>query len=142
MALNNIFVDHGYEADEATIYALRSDVARIIRKATDGLRQKDAARKLNIAQGDLSKIRNGHIDALSIERLIRLCVRLGIDCAAQWGASPQLAIAVRGHAAELASACSDAVVNDVPLGEMTSTTSITWMPTGQQAPGAAAPWQD
>lgn len=129
MALQNLFFEHGYADDEATVLALRSDLARILRKATNGLKQKDAAKKLKIAQGDLSKIRNGHIDALSIERLIRLCVRLGVDCAAQWGKSPHLAVAVHGHAAELAKACTDVVVNEVQLeGTLdTTVTPLTWM---------------
>lgn len=126
MALHNIFADHGYDADEATVLALRSDIARIIRTATDGLRQGDAARRLRIAQSDLSKIRNGHIDALSVERLIRLSVRLGISCAAQWGATPHRAAAVRGDAADLAKLASHTVVADVsvPIGEAPAT----WMP--------------
>lgn len=128
MALQNIYSEHGYDADEATVLALRSDLARIIRKATDGLKQQAAAKKLRIAQGDLSKIRNGHIDALSLERLVKLCVRLGIDCAAQWGKSPHIAMAVMGHGAELSKACSDVVISDVPLegGTTLTQTDITW----------------
>lgn len=134
MALHNIYADHGYPADEATVLALRSDIARIIRKATDGLRQKDAARRLRIAQGDLSKIRNGCIDALSVERLVRLCVRLGIDCAAQWGSSPHRAVAVSGDSRALAQIASDTVVAEVPVTGETygeEHARVTWTPTAQ-----------
>jgi predicted XRE-type DNA-binding protein len=115
MSNTNIFSEHGYADDEATVLALRSDVARILREATDGLKQREAAARLGIAQGDLSKIRNGHIDSLSLERLIRLCVRIGIDCAAQWGASPHWALAVQGSATDLARACADTEVEFVDI---------------------------
>ncbi len=126
MAHRNIFAD-SFEADEATVLALRSDIARAIRKATDGLKQKDAAKRLKIAQGDLSKIRNGHIDALSLERLIKLCVRLGIDCAAQWGRSPNAAIAVQGNALELARLLCDAASADA-FATVPQQVDQTWVP--------------
>jgi predicted XRE-type DNA-binding protein len=131
MGTTNIYADHGYSAEDATVLALRSDVAGALREATNGIKQREAAERLGIAQGDLSKIRNGHIDSLSLERLIRLCVRLGIDCAAQWGGSPHWAIAVRGAAAELARACADTRMEDISIeGIDDLNAAFYWTPQG------------
>lgn len=78
-------------ADEATIHALRSDVAlQLARYAQSlGVTQVAAARQLGLPQPTLSKIANGRVSDLSLELLIRVAVRAGLPIALQTGRVPQ-----------------------------------------------------
>lgn len=91
---SNIFLDHGFAADEATVLALKSDVARAIRGAMAGARQGAFARRAGVAQSDVSKILRGDLTAISLERLIRITVRLQVEMSAQWGRDAHHAAAV------------------------------------------------
>jgi predicted XRE-type DNA-binding protein len=78
-------------ADSATIQVLRGDVAlqiaRFLRRRQ--LNQATAAKLLRIPQPTLSKIVNGRVSDLSLELLIRIAVRAGLQLVLQTGAVPE-----------------------------------------------------
>lgn len=77
--------------DDATIQALRSDVALQIARFLQGqeLTQAAAAKLLRIPQPTLSKIVNGRVTDLSLELLLRIAVRAGLHLVLQIGAVPE-----------------------------------------------------
>ena len=98
MAWKNQFFDAGFAPDEATIWALRSDLSRILRQFMERQSsQAVAAKKLGISQGMVSNIKGGRIDKISIERLIKLMVLAEISGTAQWSGNPDSARAVPGN---------------------------------------------
>jgi predicted XRE-type DNA-binding protein len=92
----NVFAE-SFEPDEATILALRSDLARLLREylKREG-NQTAVAKRLGVTQSVVSSISNGNIQSLSLERMIKLCVRAGIPGTAQWAKSPHAARIVAG----------------------------------------------
>lgn len=98
MAWKNEFVDAGFNAPDATVWALRSDLARILRLfMAKQPSQTAAARRLGISQGMVSNIMGGRIDKISMERLVKLMVLAGIPATAQWSGSADAARAVTGN---------------------------------------------
>jgi predicted XRE-type DNA-binding protein len=93
--MSNVFLEHGFSAEDATVLALKSDVAAAIRTAVAEAKQKDIGRRLGIAQSDVSKIIRGDLAAISLERLIKITVRLKLEMCAEWSANPHAANAVR-----------------------------------------------
>ncbi len=93
MAFKNVFLAMGFAHDEATIEAWRSDLARIIRRQFDrsGKSQVAFAEQLGIKQSVLSPIVNGNLNRVSVEFLLKLCVRLGTAGEARWSASAESA---------------------------------------------------
>src|SRR5688572_2460872 len=77
--------------DDATIQALRSDVALQVARylQRQELSQAAAAKLLRIPQPTLSKIANGRVSDLSLELLLRIAVRAGLHLVLQIGAVPQ-----------------------------------------------------
>jgi len=77
-------------ADDATIQALRSDLALQIarRLRRDGQTQVAAAKALGIPQPTLSKIMRLRVDELSLELLLRVAVRAGLAVVLQTGKDP------------------------------------------------------
>ena len=77
--------------DISTIQALRGDVALQISRflARQKLSQAAAAKLLRIPQPTLSKIVNGRVLDLSLELLIRIAVRAGVQLVLQTGAVPE-----------------------------------------------------
>jgi predicted XRE-type DNA-binding protein len=77
--------------DVSTIQALRGDVALQIARflARQKLSQAAAAKLLRIPQPTLSKIVNGRVMDLSLELLIRIAVRAGVQLVLQTGAVPE-----------------------------------------------------
>jgi predicted XRE-type DNA-binding protein len=74
-------------SDEATIQALRHDIALQVSRAVRRLdeTQVAAARRLGLPQPTLSKIINGRVSDLSIEFLLRVAVRAGLPITLQTG---------------------------------------------------------
>lgn len=91
----NSFFEFGLDSETATIEAWRSDLARVIRGyfARSQLSQTAFAKKLNIKQSVVSRIINGRLSGLSIEFLLRLCVKLETRGHAAWGPTPDEAYA-------------------------------------------------
>jgi predicted XRE-type DNA-binding protein len=77
--------------DDATIQALRSDVALQIARylQRQELSQAAAAKLLRIPQPTLSKIANGRVSDLSLELLLRIAVRARLHLVLQIGAVPE-----------------------------------------------------
>ena len=77
--------------DVSTIQALRGDVALQIARFLErrNLSQAAAAKALQIPQPTLSKIVNGRVTELSLELLIRIAVRAGLQLVLQTGAVPE-----------------------------------------------------
>jgi predicted XRE-type DNA-binding protein len=94
MATKNIFAELGFENDEATVEAWRTDLARIIRACFERGQMSQVAfsRRLGIKQSVVSRIINGRVGSLSVEFLLRLCVRLGTRGLAHWGPNPDEAL--------------------------------------------------
>jgi predicted XRE-type DNA-binding protein len=78
-------------ADIVTVQALRSDVALQIARflQRQQLSQAAAAKLLSIPQPTLSKIMNGHVSELSLELLLRIAVRAGLQLVLQVGGTPE-----------------------------------------------------
>lgn len=78
-------------ADNATVQALRSDVALQLARYTQRMNatQVEAARQLGVPQPTLSKIINGRVSDISLELLIRIAVRAGLFITLQTGRVPQ-----------------------------------------------------
>jgi predicted XRE-type DNA-binding protein len=86
--------------DVSTIQALRSDVALQIARFLQRrkLSQAAAAQLLQMPQPTLSKVVNGRVSDLSLELLIRIAVRAGLQLVLQTGAAPEEAGAFVGGA--------------------------------------------
>lgn len=93
MAFKNVFLAIGFAHDEATIEAWRSDLARIVRREFDrsGKSQVAFAQQLGIKQSVLSPIVNSNLSRVSVEFLLKLCVRLGTAGEARWSGSAESA---------------------------------------------------
>ncbi len=89
MATKNIFAEFGFELEEATAEAWRSDLARIVRECfrRSQTSQIAFANRIGVKQSVISRIINGRISGLSVEFLLRICVRLGTRGIATWGPS-------------------------------------------------------
>ena len=112
-----------FRAGEATIEALRSDIALQIARDLKrrGGSQVVLARELSVPQPTISKIVNGRVSQLSLELLIRIAVRANLVVVLQTGAAPEEAgayvsrgtreIAHRAIRSKVAEAARDSMVN-------------------------------
>jgi predicted XRE-type DNA-binding protein len=75
----NVFTDLGLKNPEE--HALKAELVRQISAMLEkeGLTQTDVARRLRIAQPDVSRMLRGHFRQFSVERLMRFLVALGQD---------------------------------------------------------------
>jgi predicted XRE-type DNA-binding protein len=75
----NVFADLGLRNPEE--HALKAELVRQIAAMLEkeGLTQTEAARRLQIAQPDVSRMLRGHFRQFSVERLMRFLVALGQD---------------------------------------------------------------
>ncbi|MBI3419748.1 MAG: XRE family transcriptional regulator [Proteobacteria bacterium] len=75
----NVYADLGIKS--AKEHALKAELVRQIAVALqdEGLTQVAAARRLGIAQPDVSRLLKGHFRQFSVERLMRFLVALGQD---------------------------------------------------------------
>jgi len=73
--------------DQATVQALRSDLALQIKRhvARDRQTQVAAAKRLAIPQPTLSKIMRGQVEAVSLELMLKIAVRAGLSVVLQTG---------------------------------------------------------
>jgi predicted XRE-type DNA-binding protein len=75
----NVFADLGVKNPEE--HALKAELVRqiatMLRK--EDLTQSEAARRLKVAQPDISRMLRGHFRQFSVERLMRFLVALGQD---------------------------------------------------------------
>ena len=78
---DNVFADLGFPPDEAANLQLRSDLMIQLRKRLAALRvtQAHAARLLGVSQPRVSDLMRGRIDRFSIDMLIKMLGRVGVE---------------------------------------------------------------
>ncbi len=76
----NVFRDLGFPPDEAEHLRIRSDLLIQLQKAitSQGLKQAEAAKLLNVTQPRVSDLMRGRLDLFSVDTLIDMLARLGI----------------------------------------------------------------
>ena len=76
----NVFRDLGFPPDEAEHLRIRSDLLIQLQKAirSQGLKQAEAAKLLDITQPRVSDLMRGRLDLFSVDTLIDMLARLGI----------------------------------------------------------------
>jgi predicted XRE-type DNA-binding protein len=76
----NVFRDLGFPPDEAEHLRIRSDLLIQLQKAirSQGLRQAEAAKLLDVTQPRVSDLMRGRLDLFSVDTLIDMLARLGI----------------------------------------------------------------
>lgn len=76
----NVFRDLGFSPDDAEHLRIRSDLLLQLQKAvrSQGLKQADAAKLLDVTQPRVSDMMRGRLDLFSVDTLIDMLARLGI----------------------------------------------------------------
>jgi predicted XRE-type DNA-binding protein len=76
----NVFRDLGFPPDEAEHLRIRSDLLLQLQKAvrSQGLKQAEAAKLLDVTQPRVSDLMRGRLDLFSVDTLIDMLARLGI----------------------------------------------------------------
>lgn len=76
----NVFLDLGFDEDEAAILKMRAQVMVRIEKriAAKGWTQAKAAKELGITQPRVSKIKRGEWKDFSLDTLLTIASRLGL----------------------------------------------------------------
>lgn len=76
----NVFRDLGFSPDEAEHLRIRSDLLLQLQKAvkSQGLKQAEAAKLLDVTQPRVSDLMRGRLDLFSVDTLIDMLARLGI----------------------------------------------------------------
>ncbi len=77
----NVFRDLGFSPEEAEHLKVRSNLMIHLQKAIAkrGLKQAEAAKLLGVTQPRVSELMRGRIDLFSIDTLINLLARMGIQ---------------------------------------------------------------
>ena len=84
----NIFIDLGYSPDEAAILQMRADLMTDLRKLikTKKLKQAKAAEILGVSQSRVSDLMRGKWEKFSLEMLISLATKAGMQITLKRGA--------------------------------------------------------
>lgn len=77
----NVFVDLGFDAEEAANLKVRADLMLKLRHyiQDSGWTQEQAAEFLNETQPRISNLMNGEISRFSVDKLINMLVRAGME---------------------------------------------------------------
>lgn len=77
----NIFLDLGFPPHEASVMLLRAQLAEALRQwmERERLTQAEAAKRLDIAQPRVSEIARGKVELLSLDYLVGLCAKAGLE---------------------------------------------------------------
>jgi predicted XRE-type DNA-binding protein len=77
----NVFADLGFAADDAANLQLRSDLMIQLRKRLTalGVTQAQAAQQLGVSQPRVSDLTRGRIDRFSVDMLVKLLGKLGLE---------------------------------------------------------------
>jgi predicted XRE-type DNA-binding protein len=80
-ASDNIFEDLGFEKAEAANLKIRADLMLTLKKyiQSQGWTQKQAAKFFGETQPRISNLMNGDIDRFSIDKLIEMLARAGME---------------------------------------------------------------
>lgn len=76
----NVFVDLGFEPEEAAVLAMRSDLMACLRRHIEerGMTQAGAAKKLGISQSRVSDLVRGKWEKFSLDMLLVLATKAGL----------------------------------------------------------------
>ena len=76
----NVFRDLGFPPDEAEHLRVRSDLLVQLQKAikSQGLKQAEAAKLLDVTQPRVSDLMRGRLDLFSVDSLIDMLARVGV----------------------------------------------------------------
>lgn len=87
----NVFLDLGFDAEEAAHLEVRSTLMFTIRKLIQdqGLTQAKAAELLGVTQPRISNLVRGRIELFSIDSLVDMLARAGIKVAVKCAPAPQ-----------------------------------------------------
>ena len=77
----NVFIDLGYSPEEATILQMRADLMADLRKfiKTKRLTQAEAAKIFGVSQSRVSDLTTGKWEKFSLEMLITLVTKAGMN---------------------------------------------------------------
>lgn len=77
----NVFRDLGYPDPEARNLMMRSDLLIAIEKLVNncGLTQSIAAKQLGLTQSRLNQLLRGHLDRFSLDALVEIATRAGLE---------------------------------------------------------------
>jgi len=77
----NIFIDLGFEPAEAGVMLMRAELMLTLERhiASKGWTQAEAAKRMGITQPRVSKIKKRKLDEFSLDMLLLLAGRLGIQ---------------------------------------------------------------
>jgi predicted XRE-type DNA-binding protein len=77
----NVFLDIGIDEAEAGELVVKADLISLLRKeiARRGISQTDAAKLCGVDQPTMSKVMNGRLDSITIDRLAKWAVCLGYN---------------------------------------------------------------
>lgn len=91
----NVFLDLGFDPDEAAHLEVRSSLMFTIRTLIQdqGLTQTEAAKKLGVTQPRISDLVRGRIDLFSIDSLVDMLARVGIKVAVECSPVTQRGVA-------------------------------------------------
>ena len=75
----NVFVDLGFERHEAENLLVRARLMAAIKAyiESEGITQREAAERFNVAQPRISEIYQGKIELFSADKLINMLARVG-----------------------------------------------------------------
>lgn len=80
MSSGNVFTDLGFDAEEAALMRIKSDLLSALTAFVGRFEtQREAAEALGVKQPRISEIATGKLSAFSADLLIRLCERAGIE---------------------------------------------------------------
>lgn len=77
----NVFLDLGFPPHEASVMLLRAQLAEALRQwmEREELTQAEAAKRLGLAQPRVSEIVRGKVALLSLDYLVGLCAKAGLN---------------------------------------------------------------
>lgn len=78
----NVFTDLGFPPEEAAILAMRADLMAQLRMVVEkrSWTQVEAAKVLGISQSRVSDLMRGKWDKFSLDMLVTLATRAGLQC--------------------------------------------------------------
>ncbi len=81
MGSQNVFEDLGFEAEEATNLKIRADLMLDLKRFIESQQwtQVEAARFFGETQPRISNLLKGDIDRFSIDKLVQMLVKAGMD---------------------------------------------------------------
>ncbi len=77
----NVFLDLGFPPEQAALMQLRADLMEALRKVIEdrGWTQQQAAAELDVTQSRVSDLMRGKWDKFSIDMLVSLAIRAGLQ---------------------------------------------------------------